>query len=72
MRDTYGEVVRMEHENFKLFRQIMIDSGVVKVFEVDCDIDFDIQYMTAAEFMDCFDLGDRKDYLERYRLSLNV
>ena len=72
LRDTYGEVVRMEHENFKLFRQIMIDSGVVKVFEVDCDIDFDIQYMTAAEFMDCFDLGDRKDYLERYRLSLNV
>ena len=34
-----------------------------------CGVDFDIRYMTAAEFMDCFDVGSRKAYLERYRLS---
>lgn len=66
---AYEKVCKMEHEDFEIFRQIMIGSGVVERFKADCGVDFDIRYMTAAEFMDCFDVGSRKAYLERYRLS---
>ena len=66
---AYEKVCEMEHEDFETFRQIMISSGVVERFKADCGIDFYIRYMTAAEFMDCFDVGSRKSYLERYRLS---
>ena len=70
LKEIYQRVKKLEHENFEQFKEAMVKSGVVKAFERDCHIDFDIQYMSAAQFMDCFELGERKDFLERYRLGV--
>lgn len=70
LKEIYQRVKELEHENFIQFRKAMAESGVVEAFDRDCHIDFDIQYMSAAQFMDCFDLGERKDFLERYRLGV--
>lgn len=70
MKEIYQRVKELERENFMQFRKAMVGSGVVEAFERDCHIDFDIQYMSAAQFMNCFELGERKDFLERYRLKI--
>ena len=70
LKEIYQRVKELERENFMQFRKAMVESGVVEAFERDCHIDFDIQYMSAAQFMNCFELGERKDFLERYRLKI--
>lgn len=70
LKEIYKRVKELERENFIQFRNAMVESGVVEAFDRDCHIDFDMQYMSAAQFMDCFDLGERKDFLERYRLGV--
>ena len=70
LKEIYQRVKKLERENFMQFKRAMVESGVVEAFDRDCHIDFDIQYISAAQFMDCFDLGERKGFLERYRLGV--
>ena len=56
VRKEYRVMLKTEHKEFAAFKK-------------DCGIDFSLELLTAAQFMDCFDLGDRADYLQRYRLD---
>lgn len=53
---------------FCKFKQAVHDSGIIDVFREDCGIEFDVLYRDTVEFMKYFDLGERREYLERYRL----
>ncbi|MBQ8279064.1 MAG: hypothetical protein IJZ23_04410 [Roseburia sp.] len=69
MRTIYKEIVEKERTDFFAFKTMMKESGIPEAFDDDCHIKFDIEYMSAAEFMDCFDVSERREYLERYRLA---
>ena len=68
-RAKYNDILKIEHRDFATFERIMDECGIYEVFKLDCHVDLKILYMSASKFMDCFDLQDREDYLERYRLS---
>ena len=69
VRKEYRELLEEEHEEFAAFKKCFEESGIIAAFKKDCGIDFSLELLTAAQFMDCFDLGDRADYLQRYRLD---
>lgn len=69
VRKLYCDARAEEHEEFSVFKKCVEKSGVIAVFKKDCGIDFALELLTAAEFMDCFDLADRADYLQRYSLE---
>lgn len=69
VRKEYRELLETEHEEFATFKKCFEESGIIAAFKKDCGIDFSLELLTAAQFMDCFDLGDRADYLQRYRLD---
>ncbi len=69
VRKAYCDARTVEHEEFSIFKKYVEKSGVIAVFKKDCGIDFSLELLTAAEFMDCFDLAGRADYLQRYRLE---
>ena len=69
VRKEYRELLEEEHEEFAIFKECFEKSGVKEAFKKDCGIDFSLELLTAAQFMDCFELNDRTDYLQRYRLD---
>lgn len=69
VQTVYCDTQAREHEEFSVFKRCVEKSGVIAVFKKDCGIDFSLELLTAAEFMDCFDLADRANYLQRYRLE---
>ena len=69
VRKAYCDARARERGEFSIFKKCVEKSGVIAVFKKDCGIDFSLELLTAAEFMDCFDLADREDYLQRYRLE---
>lgn len=68
-RKTYCDAQAKEHDEFSVFKKCVEKSGIIAVFKKDCGIDFSLELLIAAEFMDCFDLASRADYLQRYRLE---
>ena len=68
VQDSYVELLKIEHDDFATFRRIMVESGICDAFERDCHLEFELKYMTVAEFMDCFDVLDRGCYWGRYKL----
>ena len=69
VRKEYHELQEKEHEEFAIFKRCVEESGLAAVFKKDCGFDFSLCLLSAADFMDCFDLGSRADYLQRYRLD---
>lgn len=69
VQKVYCDAQAAEHEEFSVFKNCVEKSGVIAVFKKDCGIDFSVELLTAAEFIDCFNLADRADYLQRYRLE---
>ena len=69
VRKEYHELQEKEHEEFAIFKRCVEESGLAAVFKKDCGFDFSLELLTTAQFMDCFDLGSRADYLQRYRLD---
>lgn len=69
VRKTYCDTRAMERGEFSVFKKCVEESGVIAVFKKDCGIDFSVELLTAAEFMDCFDLAERASYLQRYRFE---
>jgi len=67
-RSSYKAFLELEHTCFCKFKQAVHDSGTIDVFREDCGIVFDVLYRDTVEFMKYFDLGERREYLERYRL----
>lgn len=67
-RAVFEAFLKLEHTCFCKFKQAVHDSGIVDVFREDCGIAFDVQYLNTVDFMKYFDLGERRKYLERYRL----
>ena len=69
VRKEYCDLRVKEHGEFSIFKKCFEESGIIAAFKKDCDIDFSLELLTTAQFMDCFDLGSRTDYLQRYRLD---
>lgn len=69
LKDYYEALLEKEHKDFETFRDCLHKSGVIDAFREDCGIDFDVLYMSAREFSDCFAVGERRAYLERYCLE---
>lgn len=69
-RNAYCNCRAIEHGEFDIFKQCVEGSGVIEAFKKDCGIGFSVELLTAAQFMDCFDISDsHKKYLQRYRLD---
>nr|QGT51473.1 hypothetical protein Unknown280_1650 [uncultured Spirochaetaceae bacterium] len=66
---AYRNARTKENGEFYIFKKCVEESGIVAAFKKDCGIEFSLELLTAAEFMDCFELGDRAEYLQRYRLD---
>lgn len=63
----YIKMVKEEREGFDTFRKIMLDSGIKKLFDEKCGVDFDIDFITAHDFINCMEKTNaEKKYLERY------
>lgn len=63
VRNEYAEQVAMEHKGFAQFRFALYEAGLIEV----AGKNFDVKYLSAREFMDCFDITDeRRKYLKRY------
>ena len=69
VRKEYRDLRIKEHGEFSIFKTCVEKSGIIAAFKKDCGIDFSLELLTAAQFMDCFELNDRTDYLQRYRLD---
>ena len=69
VRKEYRDLRIKEHGEFSIFKTCVEKSGIIAAFKKDCGFDFSLELLTAADFMDCFDLGSRADYLQRYRLD---
>ena len=70
VRKEYTELQKSEHGEFDIFKHCVEESGVIEAFKKDCGIEFSVELLTAAQFMDCFDISDNhKQYLQRYRLD---
>lgn len=70
VREEYRKLQEKEHEEFKAFKDCVENSGIIEVFKKDCGFEFSVELLTAAQFMDCFDISDsHKNYLQRYRLD---
>ena len=69
LRKEYSDLRVKEYGEFSIFKRCVEESGLVAVFKKDCGFDFSLCLLSAADFMDCFDLGNRADYLQRYRLD---
>lgn len=69
LSDYYKDLLTKEHEDFECFKRCLHESGVIEAFRSDCGIDFDVCYMSVKEFMKCFEVGDRRAYLNRYCLE---
>ena len=69
VRKEYRDLRVKEHGEFSIFKRCVEESGLTAAFKKDCGIDFSLELLTTAQFMDCFALGSRADYLQRYRLD---
>ena len=69
VRKEYHELQKKEHEEFDIFKRCVEESGLAAVFKKDCGFDFSLELLTTAQFIGCFALGSRADYLQRYRLD---
>lgn len=66
-KKRYLELLQEEHEERDKFLEIIKKSELHRLFKEDCRVDFRIEYMTAAEFIDCLDKTEKeKEYLRRY------
>lgn len=62
IRESYTYRKNKEHEGFENFKVALVDAGLLK--EEKC---FDVKYLSAKDFMDCFDIPKKKRrYLKRY------
>ena len=68
-KKAYRNARTKENGEFYIFKKSVEESGIIAAFKKDCGIDFSLELLTASEFMDCFELGDRAEYLRRYRLD---
>lgn len=68
LQGQYRQLKKLEHEGFNKFRDIMYRCGIVELFKEECNVDFEIAYMNTREFMDMFELENRKQYLGRYTI----
>lgn len=70
VRKEYTELQKSEHDEFETFKRCVENSGIIEAFKKDCSFEFSVELLTAAQFMDCFDISDsHKNYLQRYRLD---
>ena len=64
-KDNYESQWNKEHEGYNQFKDALRDS---KIFESHKN--FDVQYISAKDFINCFDISEKKrKYLRRYTLE---
>lgn len=64
-RGKYEEQLFAEHEGFNAFVSALCIAGLIKDGK-----NFEVKYLSAKDFMDCFVIGeDKRNYLRRYTLE---
>lgn len=69
LRIKYAAALDREHQEANTFIQTMLapENGLAKLFQTDCGVEFDIQYVPAHKFVAMLDKSNAElNYLKRY------
>ena len=67
VRDEYVQAMRQEREEAQIFRDIIKESEIPHLFDNNCNVGLEIQYVSAKQFANVIEMPEDKcEYLKRY------